>query len=561
MLSRLSVSAKGAIAFALLALIGALAGAATFQRTLTVSSAVEQAERLVGVGKQATELRGAILEQALWVKTFLLTGDRDFVQKVETATTAIGSDIDKLGQSLLREAPELAGTETRLTEAWQAWRTNFVDRQFQLMRTPETVDLARAMELTNTGETLLRQTFDENEKLIEELKKLESALLDVERGALSSAQVIALGSCIIITLFAVLLGYLNYAMISRPLARLSHVVRQLAAGDTSESVDFGKRADEIGQLGSALDVFRDNLNRTRELEAESERQRIAGEQARHAEMAEVAARFEETVLAISREMATGLDQLNLSAGSLSDIANGTTHRSLSVASASQQATENVNTVASATEELSASIAEINTQVHASAQAVTDASGEVQRSNQAVARLQAVVGKIGDVTKLITAIAEQTNLLALNATIEAARAGDAGRGFAVVASEVKALAEQTAKATEEIDLQISEMRDAADESILATGSVAEMVNAIHQRTSAMAAATEQQNAATTEIARNVAEAAQGTRSVSSSITDVSDQATKTGELSTEMQEAIHQLLDRSGTMQRAMSEFLTTVRAA
>ena len=519
MLSNLSVSAKGAIAFALLALIGALAGAFTYQRTLTADDSVSQAVRLTEIAEDANSLRADILEQALWAKTFLLTGNRDLVKEVEDHNPIVSAGFDKLETALTSLPGNLAGRADTIRSAWEQWRTQYVEQQFKLMHKPDTVDLARAMELTRQGSDLLDRIFTESDALKQDLNARQAELIATQNAALGTAQMIALGSCLVMIAFAGLLGFLNHSIVSRPLGRLADVVRKLANGeDDGAQLDFGKRSDEIGQLGAALGVFRENLARTRELEEETARQRLASEEQRREEMARVAASFEETVLGLSQEMAAGLDTLNLSATSLAEIATGTTSRSLSVSSASQQATENVNTVASATEELSASIAEINTQVHASAKAVTDASSEVERSNRAVGKLQEVVGKIGDVTKLITDIAEQTNLLALNATIEAARAGEAGRGFAVVASEVKALAEQTAKATEEIDLQISEMRQAADDSIMATGSVAEMVQAIHQRTSAMAAATEQQNAATADIARNVAEAAQGTRSVSASIVD-------------------------------------------
>ncbi|WP_186399186.1 methyl-accepting chemotaxis protein [Stappia sp. P2PMeth1] len=561
MFSRLSVSTKGAIAFGCLALIGATGGAITWSKTIAASDAVELAEHVTEISRDADDLKQAVLEQALWVKNFLLTGNRDWVGQVEEQTARISGQFDDLKRQLASFDGTLAGEADTIRSAWSSWRTDFASEQIRLMRVPETVDLARAMELTPTGAGLLAATFDGVSQLQATLQGRETALLAEQRSQLASAQMVALGSGLLITLFAAILGYLNFAMVSRPLARLSDVVRKLADGNTEEEIDLGNRSDEIGRMGQALGVFRANLIRTRELEAETEHARLDAAERRRIEMERVAASFEETVMTITREMTSGLETLNGTAGALAEIAEGTTRQALSVASASHQATENVNTVASATEELSASIAEINEQVHASSKVVTEASSEVERSNQAVGKLQQVVARIGDVTKLITDIAEQTNLLALNATIEAARAGEAGRGFAVVASEVKALAEQTARATEEIDTQISEMRLAADDSIVATNSVAEMVRAIHQRTSAMAAATEEQNAATNEIARNVAEAASGTRSVSSSIVDVTDQATHTGTLSNEMRESIRDLHARSNRVQAAMAEFLGTIRAA
>jgi methyl-accepting chemotaxis protein len=429
------------------------------------------------------------------------------------------------------------------------------------MRDPMTVDLAKAMEATGESAAAIAKIGETFDGLRGALGQRQAELAQVQQRELGLVKTIALVGALVIAGFTALLGFLNYVIVSRPLAFLADATKRLAGGDLSVDVKATKRRDELGRLSSALVVFRENLQRTRELEADAERAAAAAQAEKHAEMERVASEFEQTVMTLSSDIMGASERLSVTASTLADIASDTTDRSLTVSSASEQATANVQTVATATEELAATIREINGQIHASSKIASDAEAEVERSNGAVVSLQNVVAKIGDVTQLINDIAEQTNLLALNATIEAARAGDAGRGFAVVASEVKALAEQTSKATEEIDRQISELRAAAELSIDATASVAGMVKTISERAASMAASAEEQSAATVEIARNIAEAAAGTQQVSTAIGEVSTSATRTGEISGEMRNAIGDMLERSGQLRSAMEGFLTRVRAA
>ncbi|PVB61615.1 methyl-accepting chemotaxis protein [Labrenzia sp. 011] len=561
MLKNLSVSKKIAAGFLLLALIGAVAGGTSAIQTMSARQQVELASALSNLNAQTAQLNEKIVGQALAVKSFLLTGNRDWLARTQELDGEINSQIAEVGKLISETAPEFSANLEQLESTWQAWFTRIAARQIELMRSPETVDLARAIDVTPESAELLAAVQHESRTFTDAVGVRRNQSEQVQEAALQTVEIVAIASALTLTILAMVLGFVNHVIVSAPLARLSGITQALATGDTSQTVDVGERGDEIGLMGRALGVFRENLIRTRELEASTAEERENAERLKRQEMENVASDFESTVLSIYNGMIAKLDEMTNSAGSLSDIANNTTTEALAVSAAAEQATANVNTVASATEELSASIRAITEQVRSSAEIARNAETEVDRSNRAVSTLQQVVARIGDVTKLITDIAEQTNLLALNATIEAARAGEAGKGFAVVASEVKALAEQTSKATEEIDRQISEMRQVVDESTEATGSVAQMVQKITENTSAMSGAAEEQNLATTEIASSVAEAAQGTEGVSRSISEVSGAAGETAKLGTAMNAAVGDLHGQSNNLRQAMEEFLTKVRAA
>jgi methyl-accepting chemotaxis protein len=271
--------------------------------------------------------------------------------------------------------------------------------------------------------------------------------------------------------------------------------------------------------------------------------------------------FDVAVNGVISQLASAASQMQSSAVSMTTNAEQTTSKTAAVSTAAEEASTNVQTVATASEELASSITEIGRQAALSTRIANQAVEEAHRTDEKVQGLAAAAQKIGDVVTLINDIAAQTNLLALNATIEAARAGEAGKGFAVVASEVKGLANQTAKATDEIADQIKTMQTATEESVSAIGAIKKTINEMNQIATAIAAAVEEQAAATDEISRNVQEAARGTQDVSSNIVVVAQAASETGVAATQISGSAALLSKEAETLRREVDQFLVRARSA
>ncbi|WP_081504509.1 methyl-accepting chemotaxis protein [Magnetospirillum molischianum] len=362
-----------------------------------------------------------------------------------------------------------------------------------------------------------------------------------------------------LTAIALLVLYLIVSrLVTSPLSRLSVTVDQLTKGDTDIDVTDSDRRDEIGHIAKALLVFRQNTIERMEI-AQSERDRIATSDYRSKAVGELMSAFQNRANTVLSEVEAAQTELEHTARTLAETAEQSQERVTTVASATQQATSNVESVASAAEELSTSIREIGRQVEQSSRLSSTAAEEAKETNATVRGLAEASGRIGEVINLINDIASQTNLLALNATIEAARAGESGKGFAVVANEVKNLANQTAKATDEIGNQISAVQASTQQAVTAIGGIVTRIDEINSIAAGIASAVEQQSAATAEIARNVQQAAQGTNEVASAITGVSLAATDTGTASSEVLNSTRTLAASSGTLRAELLKFLDDMR--
>jgi methyl-accepting chemotaxis protein len=349
--------------------------------------------------------------------------------------------------------------------------------------------------------------------------------------------------------------------VTKAIVSMVQAMVRLAKGDMTVAIPGVGRHDEIGEMAGAVDVFKSNMIEAERLRAEQADSARRQAEQRKADMNRLASEFEAAVGEIVETVSSASTELEASAATLTKTAEHAQDLATNVASASEEASTNVQSVASATEELTSSVTEISRQVQSSARMATAAVGQARTTTAKVSELSKAAAKIGDVVELINTIAGQTNLLALNATIEAARAGDAGRGFAVVASEVKALAEQTAKATGEIGQQIGSIQSATDESVQAIKEISGTIELLSEVSSTIAAAVEEQGAATQEISRNIQQAAQGTQLVSSNVTEVEHGAAETGSASTQVLAAARSLSTESNRLRSELDRFLLTVRAA
>jgi methyl-accepting chemotaxis protein len=371
----------------------------------------------------------------------------------------------------------------------------------------------------------------------------------------------AVAVIVVLLLISIGIAWAVSRSIVKPLSRLKLRMAALSAGEVGLPVVDVERRDEIGEMARTVRVFKDAMIDSDRLRAEQADAEARQMQQRKLDTHRMADDFEGAVGEIIETVSSSSTELEASASSLSSTAERSQDLARMVATASEAASSNVQSVASATEQMTGSVNEISRQVQESARIANEAVDQARLTNDLVGELSQAAGRIGAVVELINNIAGQTNLLALNATIEAARAGEAGRGFAVVASEVKALAEQTAKATGEIGQQITGIQAATQGSVAAIKEIGLTIGRISEISSTIAAAVEEQGAATQEISRNVQQAAQGTMQVSANISDVQRGASETGSASAQVLSAAQSMSRDSNRLKLEVSKFLNSVRAA
>ncbi len=348
--------------------------------------------------------------------------------------------------------------------------------------------------------------------------------------------------------------------ITRPLGGVTRNMLRLAKGDLDIRVEHSDAKSEIGDLRRALEVFHGNAVEMERMRAEQETLKRAAEAERRRAALALADDFERDVMGVVETVSTSAGQMRSDAETLSALSDNVSNRSGAVSVATEEASASVQTVASATEELSASIGEISRRVSQASEIAGNAVNAVRTSNSKIQGLADAVAKIGEVVDLITDIAEQTNLLALNATIEAARAGDAGKGFAVVASEVKNLANQTARATEEIGAQISAIQSASGEAVDAIRNIETIIDEINEVSATIASAVEEQSAATREISRNIQQAAAGTQEVATNVVDVRQSAGEAETASRSVLGAATSLMEGADRLRHDVDGFLGQIRS-
>lgn len=424
---------------------------------------------------------------------------------------------------------------------------------------------AEAAQQSAALDAAMMQTFREIEPVMVEVRTAVDAMYrqaDAAEAATRDAvrfwMMVAFGvTVVVLSVVGLLLG----RSISNALSGMVRAMTRLARGELSISIPGVGRRDEIGEMAGAVEVFRTNMTEAERLRVEQTAADARGRERRKADMRRLAEGFEGAVGEIIDTVSSAATELEASSNTLTQAAERGNGLASAVAAASEEASANVQSVSSASEEMTTSISEISRQVQESARVADVAVEQAQRTNARVAELTKAAGRIGDVVELINTIASQTNLLALNATIEAARAGEAGKGFAVVATEVKALAEQTAKATGEISQHIAAIQTATQDSVGAIKEIGNTIARMSEISSTIAAAVEEQGAATQEISRNIQHAAHGTSEVSANIGDVQRGAGETGAASAQVHSAAQSLSRESTRLKSEVARFLESVRAA
>jgi methyl-accepting chemotaxis protein len=548
------------VSLLLLTLVGVGSLAISDIRAINANT-VEIATNWLPSVRDLGELRAGVISYRAELHKHLLA--QTVEEKAAIEKSIAGTD-DSISQIRKDYEMMISSTEERAlyddwSKHWQAYK-DITSKMMDLSRQEAGTLSKAAIELNKSAMSLSNET----DAILKKDIALNNAGAESETKSAAETYSSALAILAVIIGIAVVIGAVVSIYIVRDvsngIASIVKPMQALGAGDLDADVPHRGERTEIGSMADALQVFKEALvakkaadeAAARDAEAKIERGRRVDNITRE---------FESMIGEIVNTVSSASAQLESSAGTLSSTAARSNQLATTVASASEEASANVQSVASATEELSSSVNEISRQVQESARMANEAVGQARKTNERVSELSKAAARIGDVVELINTIAGQTNLLALNATIEAARAGEAGRGFAVVASEVKALAEQTAKATGEIGQQITGIQAATQESVGAIKEISGTIERLSEISSTIAAAVEEQGAATQEISRNVQQAAQGTQQVSANIADVQHGASETGSASSQVLSAAQMLSGDSGRLKAEVSKFLTSVRAA
>jgi methyl-accepting chemotaxis protein len=486
-------------------------------------------------------------------------GNAKLLKETQNAAAATLEAINKAKANLPEKASEMEKVSAAFISAFNACKPSV---EFASTTTTAEENSKAAERVRAECDGVLEAAVQEQVKFVEVMNAFSKAKADEQHANVA----VEIRSVVMLSVVAVLAAIglalaVGISGIARPMSTLAALLQRMAKGETVELTAIG-RGDEIGDTARAVDAIKQMLaqNARNETESRIKQDQIAAQQ-RKAEMLKLADSFDAAVGEIIETVSSASTELEASAGTLTRTAERSQEVTTMVAAASEEASTNVQSVASATEELSSSVNEISRQVQESARMAQEAVQQARTTNERVGELSRSAARIGDVVELINTIAGQTNLLALNATIEAARAGEAGRGFAVVASEVKALAEQTAKATGEIGQQINGIQAATQESVNAIREISGTIERLSEISATIASAVEEQGAATQEISRNVQQAAQGTHQVSSNIVDVRRGAGETGAASSQVLSAAQSLSRDSNRLKQEVGKFLTTVRVA
>ena len=563
MLSRLSIRTKltAVIAFLLIAMTAMGLLAIRQMQDINASASEIQKSWLPSV-RVLGELRAGVITYRNVIREHMLSELIEEKQAQEKTLELVVESNAKLRQTYeaMITSPEERALYTEWSKVWEEYKKGAAE-VMKLSRESAGKSPREAHDLNTTGvnligikaDSILRQDIELNNK------GADAAGLEASNSYATAFKMVV-GALAFAIISGIVIGFTLIRDVSRGITSIVTPMKALGSGDLTAMVPHQGEKTEIGTMADTLQVFKQALidkkaaDETAALEADAKIQRGQRVDA-------ITRDFESLIGELVESLSSSSTELEAAANTLTSTAETTGKTSGAAASASQEVSSNVQSVAVATEEITSSVGEIGRQVQESSRIANEAVRQAQKTDTSITELSQAANRIGDVVKLITAVAEQTNLLALNATIEAARAGDAGRGFAVVASEVKALAAQTAKATDEISAQIASMQTATRESVTPIKELGTTITLISEISAAIAAAVEEQGAATQEISRSVQQAAELSGEVANSITDVSRGAGETGAASGQVLSSAQMLSSDSARLKMEVQKFLTTVRAA
>ncbi|MCG5244162.1 methyl-accepting chemotaxis protein [Azospirillum doebereinerae] len=535
-------------------------GVFTLNRLDILNSA---AETMRGTSLPSTQTAGQLMAAAQGYRiaeaAYALSTNALQIDQVETNLRAAEANLVKLRAAAgpLFAAGEGADKLAAFDAAWKDYAAA-ADRVRGLVRDNQSQSAASVFKRPSA--VAFARVQDSLSALVETTVREADTVVDRSGDVYREAHGMVLGVVALCTLLSLAFGAALVRSVSKPILDMAAAMERLARRDVSVDFDAGRR-DEIGRMAQAARVFKDNMLETDRLQAEQERLKSAAAEERRRELRGLADNFETTVKALVEALAASTAGMATAASGMAGSAAETASHADAVSSAAGRASANVDSVAAATAELLASFGEIERLVASSASIAAGATRDAERGTAVMGELATAAAEIGKVVDLIAGIAGQTNLLALNATIEAARAGEAGKGFAVVASEVKILANQTAKATGEIQARIAEIQTASGTAVDTIGAVARTIARINEIAGAVAAAVEQQTAAVGEIAGNIHDAAAGTRDVSGNIAGVTAAAASAEQASSVMVGTVEAVSEDADRMRREVDGFLSALRAA
>lgn len=543
----------------LLIVLGVLA-TTSVRNIIETSGWVNHTYNVIG---EASDIVASAVDMETGMRGFLLAGRDDFLDPYHGGEAAAYAGIASL-QNTVSDNPAQVARLGEVESVLRDWQANITEPMIALRRevgTTATMDEIAAL----VGEARGKQYFDSFRGLMAQFIADEEVLMEARKEAnmatASRTYTLIWGGVIVGGFIALLISFLTGRSIANPLVAMSHAMRRLADGDNSVDIPGSGRTDEIGDMASAVEVFKVNAIENERLQAEQVAAEAQAAQQKRQAQSQMADDLESKVKTVVQSIAAAASEMQNTAENMSEIASTAHEQSTQVAGSTEEASMNVQTVASSSEELSASIGEITRSITRSREITENAQQTTSKATVTMENLSEMAQRVGNVVNMINDIAEQTNLLALNATIEAARAGEAGKGFAVVASEVKSLASQTAKATDEISEQMTAMQDATGESVSAITEINTVIQELGETAGSVANAIGQQEQATQEISRNAQEASAGTQVVSQSITSVQDAVRETGAAASQVLSRASELSEQSTALDTQIAAFVAEIRAA